>query len=94
MIEKLGIPAGMILLRADSGHDSADFIAAARRFGFKFLIKRNLRKESREKYLDDARSMGYRVKTRKGKRFTVILITIHARKEWKESRCSKSLRSS
>ena len=48
MIEELGFPASMILLRADSGHDSADFIAAARRFGFKFLIKRNLRKESRE----------------------------------------------
>ena len=83
MIEKLGIPAGMILLRADSGHDSADFIAAARRFGFKFLIKRNLRKESREKYLDDARSMGYRVKTRKGKK-VYRYIDSHSRPEGME----------
>ena len=35
MIEKLGIPASMILLRADSGHDSAEFIAAVRRCGVK-----------------------------------------------------------
>ena len=83
MIEKLGIPACMILLRADSGHDSANFIAAARRFGFKFLIKRNLRKESREEYLDDARSMGYRVKTRKGKK-VYRYIDSHSRPEGME----------
>ena len=83
MIMKLGIPADKILLRADSGHDSADFIAAARQYGFKFLIKRNLRKESREEYLENAISMGYRVKTRKGKK-VYRYIDSHSRPEGME----------
>ena len=83
MIRILGIPAEDILLRVDSGHDSADFIAKAYQLGFKFLIKRNHRNEVLEAYLDNAKAVGHRIKTRKGKK-VYRYIDSHSRPEGME----------
>ena len=56
------------LFRLDSGHDATknlDILSAA---GCKFLIKRNLRKEPRDQWVDRARAMGQMEEPRCGKR--------------------------
>ena len=50
-----GYEAEELLVRVDSGHDSSDFIRALYDLGVKFIVKRNLRKESPEQLLDSIR---------------------------------------
>lgn len=51
----------------DSGHDDKAFIKALSDSGAKFLIKRNLRRESREQHLAMARRLGTKQPSRAGK---------------------------
>lgn len=51
-----GCRAEELLVRVDSGHDSSDFIKELCDLGVKFIVKRNLRRESPEKLLDSIRS--------------------------------------
>jgi len=44
-----------LLLRVDSGHDSIDTIKICQEEGVEYLIKRNLRKEGKEKYVEIAK---------------------------------------
>ena len=44
-----------LLIRLDSGNDSAENIGILLEYGCYFIIKRNLRRESREEWLDDAK---------------------------------------
>lgn len=53
---KAGHKASELLLRVDSGHDSADFIEAAETLGIKYLVKRNPRRENELQLLDSIRS--------------------------------------
>lgn len=63
-LKRLGLE-GQCLYRLDSGNDSADNFAA---FGPEyFLVKRNLRKESREQWLALARRVGEKQESREGK---------------------------
>ncbi len=48
MTEMLGVDLKNILVRLDSAHDDAEIIEELLKRGVAFLIKRNLRKESRE----------------------------------------------
>ena len=50
-----GYTAEELLVRVDSGHDSSDFIKALCELKVKFIVKRNLRKESPEQLLDSIR---------------------------------------
>ena len=50
-----GYRAEELLLRVDSGHDAADFIQKADDLGIRYLIKRNLRRESEQQLLDSIR---------------------------------------
>ena len=50
-----GYSAKKLLVRVDSGHDSGDFIRALCELKVKFIVKRNLRKESPEQLLDSIR---------------------------------------
>ena len=50
-----GYSAKKLLVRVDSGHDSGDFISALCELKVKFIVKRNLRKESPEQLLDSIR---------------------------------------
>lgn len=56
IILKAGHKASELLLRVDSGHDSADFIEAAESLGIKYLVKRNPRREDEHQLLDSIRS--------------------------------------
>ena len=51
-----GYRAEELLVRVDSGHDSADFIEAAEALGIKYLVKRNPRRENELQLLDSIRS--------------------------------------
>jgi len=53
------------LFRLDSGHDAADTLKAL--YGCNFIIKRNLRRESKEWWLEHARAIGKAYNPRKGK---------------------------
>lgn len=57
-----------LLLRMDSGHDSADNINLCLRENCDFIIKRNLRKESPEMWLEIAKEQGPGEQVREGKR--------------------------
>ncbi len=50
-----GVKACELLVRVDSGHDASDFIEALEELGVRYLVKRNLRNESREQLLDTIR---------------------------------------
>ncbi len=52
------LPKVQFLVRLDSGNDSADNVDVCRKEGPGFLIKRNLRKERPEGWLERARSEG------------------------------------
>ncbi len=54
MIEKLGLNPENILVRADSGHDDADFIKICEENHLFYLIKRNPRRESQKPYAQKA----------------------------------------
>ena len=56
-----------VLVRLDSGNDSADTIETLRQSGHSFLVKRNLRREDRVKWLSHAISQGLPEKLREGK---------------------------
>ena len=78
MALRLGIQATQLLVRVDSGHDDAKFISMLMDKDVKFLVKRNLRKESPEQYLAIARRVGDKVKSRKGKNvYRCVLSHIH-----------------
>lgn len=57
-----------ILLRLDSGNDSRDNFPTEASGSFEFIIKRNLRKESRSAWLKLARACGHERPCRPGKR--------------------------
>ena len=65
-LKKLGI-LEKVLFRLDSGNDAAENIRALNNAGAKFIIKRNLRKESLEQWLARAKSMGEMEISREGK---------------------------
>ena len=65
--QKLGLQAEELLIRADSGHDDNDYFKALHEAGVKFLIKRNLRKESLEQYLALSKHCGHQMPSRDGK---------------------------
>jgi len=67
IMEKAGHGAGTLLVRVDSGHDSGDFIKALDDLKVKYIVKRNLRKESPEQLLDSIRSYEEPVHPRPGK---------------------------
>lgn len=57
-----------VLIRMDSGNDSADNIAILRESEHRFIVKRNLRKESREGWLSHAKATGEIRESRAGKK--------------------------
>jgi hypothetical protein len=67
MIEELGIDLKTILVRLDSAHDCAEIIEELLKRGTAFIIKRNLRKESKEQWLSLARRTGESKTPREGK---------------------------
>ncbi len=71
-------PADPILLRLDSGNDAYDTLAPLMKSGHFFLVKRNLRRESRERWMDIARSLGTCEVPREGKFvYTGVLTSSH-----------------
>ena len=56
-----------VLVRMDSGNDSADTIQALRDSGHAFIVKRNIRRESEVKWLGHAKALGTPETPRKGK---------------------------
>jgi len=78
MALRLGIQAEQLLVRVDSGHDDAKFISMLMEKEVKFLVKKNLRKEKAEKYINMARHFGDKVKSREGKNvYRCVLSHIH-----------------
>jgi hypothetical protein len=67
MIKELGIDLKTILVRLDSAHDSAEIIEELLNRNTAFIIKRNLRKESKEQWLSLARRVGESKTPREGK---------------------------
>ena len=67
MVEELGIDLKAILVRLDSAHDCAEIIEELLKRGTAFIIKRNLRKESKEQWLSLARRVGESKSQREGK---------------------------
>jgi hypothetical protein len=67
MAELLGINLKNILVRLDSAHDDIQIIEELLKRGVTFIIKRNLRKESKEQWLSLARRVGETQKMRPGK---------------------------
>jgi len=67
MVEELGIDLKTILVRLDSAHDSAEIVEELLKRSVAFIIKRNLRKESKEQWLSLARRVGESKSTREGK---------------------------
>jgi len=57
-----------LLVRMDSGHDSIDNIKVCQSYHVDFIIKRNLRKESKEDWLALAEKYGICCKERPGKK--------------------------
>ena len=56
-----------LLVRMDSGNDSADNIRIFHEWGVSFIIKRNLRKESKQKWLKIAKEQGKQINLYNGK---------------------------
>ena len=48
-VKALKIDLRQIVVRVDSGHDDRKFIKILDKYGAKFIVKRNLRKEPRER---------------------------------------------
>ncbi len=61
------ITSNPLLLRADSGNDATDNIAVCKEEDVDFIIKRNLRKESKELWLKIAQEKGEKTQLREGK---------------------------
>jgi len=73
-----------VVIRLDSGNDAADNIRLLNKEGVKFIIKRNLRKESQEKWLDFAKSTGEIEKPREGKFVYTGTASHITPKDWSE----------
>ncbi len=56
-----------ILVRMDSGNDAADNVRIFMEWGVSFIIKRNLRRESKKKWLDIAKEHGKQINLYNGK---------------------------
>lgn len=67
ILANAGIAPQRLLLRADSGHDSSDFIKAAHKLGLNYIIKRNSRRECREQLMDSIKFMDEQLNPRPGK---------------------------
>ena len=67
MVEELGIDLKTVLVRLDSAHDCVEIIEELIKRGTAFIIKRNLRKESKEQWLSLARRVGESESPREGK---------------------------
>ena len=67
MAKMLGVDLKNVLVRLDSAHDDAEIIEELLKRGVAFIIKRNLRKESKEQWLSLARRVGEAQKPRRGK---------------------------
>jgi len=66
-LRKLGVLSDC-LVRMDSAHDAADNLRILSESGCKFLVKRNLRQESRPGWITLAKAVGEREEPRQGKR--------------------------
>ena len=66
-VKALKIDLRQIVVRVDSGHDDRKFIKALDEYGVKFIIKRNLRGEPRERYLELGKQYGAKQLSREGK---------------------------
>ena len=66
-LETLGV-LDRVLVRMDSGNDSSDNIELFLRREVDFIIKRNLRQESKEGWLAKAKALGTGIEPRPGKR--------------------------
>ena len=66
-VKALKIDLRQIVVRVDSGHDDRKFIKALDEYGVKFIIKRNLRGEPRERYLELGKQYGAKQPSREGK---------------------------
>jgi hypothetical protein len=64
-----------VLFRLDSGNDSADTIKVLAESGHYFLIKKNIRRESKEYWLDSAKSLGEVTRPREGKNVYTGVLT-------------------
>ena len=81
MIKALA-PSDPVLIRMDSGNDAFATVKVLMKSGHFFLVKRNLRGESRMRWLDIALSMGERKELRKGKVvYTGVLSGAHPKAE-------------
>ena len=67
IMEAAGYKASELLVRADSGHDAADFVRKLEELGVKYLVKRNLRREDPVQILDSVRSYERPSRPRPGK---------------------------
>lgn len=66
-VKALKIDLRQIVVRVDSGHDDQKFIKVLAEYGVKFIIKRNLRGEPRERYLELGKQYGAKQPSREGK---------------------------
>jgi hypothetical protein len=81
IIEKLS-PSDPVLIRMDSGNDAFTTLSVLMPSGNFFLVKRNLRRESRMRWLDIALSMGECEEPREGKVvYTGVLTGSHPKAE-------------
>lgn len=82
--QRIGLRMEDLLVRVDSGHDDKNFIATLLRSNVNFLVKRNLRSECREQYLNLARRVGIKQASRDGKNIYRCILS-HRRPEGLES---------
>jgi hypothetical protein len=76
-LKELSLPCP-VLYRLDSGHDAYDTVRLLSQANHFFLIKRNLRRESHQKWIDLACSLGSCHEPREGKQvFTGVLTADH-----------------
>jgi len=61
------VTSAPLLVRLDSAHDSIDTIQVCREEGVVYIIKRNLRGEDTQEWLQEAQSRGHREEPRPGK---------------------------
>ena len=66
-VKALNIDLQTIVVRVDSGHDDQKFIKVLDEYGVKFIVKRNLRREPKERYLELGKLCGEKQPTREGK---------------------------
>lgn len=66
-MKELGLTLSKILVRCDSGNDAVENLLLFLKYGLKFIVKRNPRKESKEMWKDTAEAHGGGREMRKGK---------------------------